>query len=130
MLGMSPETREMEQKNIPLKDIKIDPLAKELVTSEKAKPYLDYFKKALSNDAAGALAALKVLQELPLEQRYTWRVLSALKWAFADFDDECVRLDLPHIPEPKRTEIFKELELRFLQLHMLLKVFKSDKSKQ
>jgi hypothetical protein len=42
----------------------------------------------------------------------------------ADFDDECARLDLPYIPETKRTEIRKELEIRFLQLEMLLKVFK------
>jgi len=120
----------MEQRNLRLRDIKIDPLAKELVASESAKPYLDYIKSALTNDTAGVEVALKVLEELPLEKRYTWRVFSALKWAFADFDDECVRLDLPHIPEPKRSEIFKELELRFVQLHMLLKVFKNDGSKQ
>jgi len=115
----------MDQKNIPLRDIKIDPLAKELITSDRAVPYLDYLRKAISNDAAGVEAALRVLQDLPLEQRYTWRVLSALNWAFADFDDECVRLDLPYIPEPKRSEIAKELELRLLQMQMLLKVFNS-----
>ena len=36
-----------------------------------------------------------------------------LKWAFADFEDEYVALDLPHIPEPTRSEMTKELELRF-----------------
>jgi len=40
----------------------------------------------------------KSYEYLPLEKRYTWRVFSALKWALADFEDEYVGLDLPHIP--------------------------------
>jgi hypothetical protein len=116
----------MEVKNIPLKEIKIDPLAHELATSEETQPYLDCFKKAYSNDAAGVDAALQVLRGLPLEKRYTWRVYSALKWAFADFDDEYVRLDLPQISETKRAEMTKELELRFQQLQILLRVFSCE----
>jgi hypothetical protein len=50
-------------------------------------------------------------------------VFSALKWAFADFEDEYVALDLPHIPEPTRSEMTKELELRFQELQMLLRTF-------
>lgn len=94
----------MEEK-VPLHEIKIDPLARELATSEDAQPYLDYFMKAYSNNAAGIEAALQTLSKLPLEKRYTWRVFSALKWAFADFDDECVKLDLPCIPELQRAEM-------------------------
>ena len=45
---------------------------------------------------------------------------SALRWALADFEDEYVGLDLPNIPELMRSEMTKELELRFLQLQMLL----------
>jgi hypothetical protein len=60
---------------------------------------------------------------VPLKKRYTWRVFSALKWVFADFEDEYVGLDLPHIPEPSRSEMSKELELRSLQLQMLLRTF-------
>jgi len=63
---------------------------------------------------------------LPLEKRYVWRVFSALKWAFADFEDEYVSLDLPYIPEPTRSEMTKELELRFLQLRMLLQAFDTE----
>ena len=114
----------MEVQKISIKDIKIDPLATDLADSEEAQPYLDYFMKAYRNDSAGLEVALKTLQDLPLEKRYTWRVLSALKWAFADFDDECVRLDLPSIPEGKRSEMAKELELRFLQMQILLNVFR------
>ena len=109
---------------IPMKEIKIDPLAEELVRSEQARPYMDYFMTAYGNDAAGVESALQVLRDLPLERRYTWRVFSALKWGLADFDDECVKLDLPHIPEKARAEMTKELQIRFLQLEMLLNVFK------
>lgn len=114
----------MEPEKIPVSEIAIDPLAQELVRSEQSRPYTDYFTKAYSNDAAGVESTLRTLRDLPLEKRYTWRVFSALKWAFADFDDECVKLDLPHIREKTRTEIVKELQIRFLQLEMLLKVFK------
>ena len=114
----------MEPERIPLNEIKIDPLAQELVRSEQARPYTDYFMKAYGNDAAGVESALQVLQDLPLEKRYTWRVFSALKWAFADFDDECAKLDLPHISEQKRAEMLRELELRLVQLQMLLQVLK------
>jgi len=115
---------DMEPEIIPLKEIAIDPLAQELVRSEQSRPYIDYFMKDYSNDAAGVENALQVLRNLPLEKRYTWRVFSALKWAFADFDDECVRLDLPNIPEPERTGMIRELEIRLQQLLMLLRVFK------
>jgi hypothetical protein len=116
----------MEVKNIPLKDIKIDPLAHELATSEGTQPYLDCLIKGYRDNAVGLEAALEVIRDLPLEKRYTWRVFSALKWAFADFEDEYVALDLPHIPEPTRSEMTKELELRLHQLRMLLETFHTE----
>jgi hypothetical protein len=48
------------------------------------------------------------------------------KVGFADFEDEYVALDLPHIPEPTRSEMTKELELRLQQLRMLLQAFHSE----
>jgi hypothetical protein len=119
----------LETHKISLEEIKVDALAHELGTSEGTKPYLDCLIKAYSNDAAGLEAALQVIRDLPLEKRYTWRVFSALKWAFADFEDEYVALDLPHIPEPTRSEMTKELELRFLQLRMLLQTFHTELNK-
>jgi hypothetical protein len=116
----------MEMHNVSLRGIKVDPLAHELATSEGTRPYLDCVIKAYRNNAVGLDAALQVVRDLPLEKRYTWRVFSALKWAFADFEDEYVKLDLPHIPEPIRSEMTKELELRFLQLQMLLKAFHNE----
>ena len=116
----------MATQKVLLKDIKVDPLAHELATSEGMLPYLDCVIKAYRDDAVGLEAALEVIRDLPLEKRYTWRVLSALKWAFADFEDEYVVLDLPHIPEPTRSEMTKELELRLQQLRMLLQAFHTE----
>src|SRR5271156_6851662 len=109
--------------NVPLRGIKIDPLAHELATSKDMRPYLDCVIKAYRNNAVGLEAALQFIRDLPLEKRYTLRVFSALKWAFADFEDEYVALDLPHIHEPTGSEMTKELELRFQQLRILLQTF-------
>jgi hypothetical protein len=116
----------MEMHNISLRSIKVDPLAHELATSEGTRPYLNCVISAYRNNAVGLDAALQVIRDLPLEKRYTWRVFSALKWAFADFEDEYVALDLPHIPEPTRSEMTKELELRLQQLRMLLQTFHTE----
>jgi hypothetical protein len=116
----------MEMRDVSLRGIKVDPLAHELATSEGTRPYLDCQIKAYRNNGAGLEAALQIVRDLPLEKRYTWRVFSALKWAFADFEDEYVALDLPHIPEPTRSEMTKELELRFQQLQMLLQTFHTE----
>jgi hypothetical protein len=116
----------MEIHNVSLRGIKADPLAHELATSEGTRPYLDCLIKSYSDDKAGLESALQVVRNLPLEKRYTWRVFSALKWALADFEDEYVGLDLPNIPEPMKSEMTKELELRFLQLQMLLQSFHSE----
>jgi hypothetical protein len=113
----------MEVTGVPANEIKIDPLAHELATSEGTRPLPRCLIKAYRNNAAGLDAALEVIRNLPLEKRYTWRVFSALKWAFADFEDEYVALDLPHIPEPTRSEMTKELELRLQQLQMFVAGF-------
>lgn len=116
----------METHNVPLRGIKVDPLAHELAISEGNRPYLDCVIKAYRNNPVGLEAAHQVVRDLPLEKRYVWRVFSALKWALADFDDEYVALDLPHIPEPTRSEMTKELELRLQQLRMLLQTFHTE----
>jgi hypothetical protein len=116
----------METQKVSLKDIRADPLAHELATSEGARPYLNCVIKAYRDNAVGLDAALQVIRDLPLGKRYTWRVFSALKWAFADFEDEYAALDLPHIPEPTRSDMTKELELRFQQLQILLQTFHAE----
>lgn len=83
----------MEMHNVSIRGIGVDPLAHELATSEGTRPYLDCLIKAYRNNGAGLEDALQVVRDLPLEKRYTSRVFPALKWAFADFEDEYVALD-------------------------------------
>jgi hypothetical protein len=70
----------MKMHKVPLKEIKVYPLAHELATSEQTRPYLNCLTKAYLNDAVKLETALDIVRHLPLEKRYTWRVVSALKW--------------------------------------------------
>jgi len=69
----------MEMHSVPLRGIKVDPLAHELGTSEGTRPYLNCVIKAYGNNAVGLEAALQAVRDLPLERQYTARVFSARK---------------------------------------------------
>src|SRR5699024_6302421 len=58
--------------------------AKELFESPAMKPYVKTLTALISG--TDPTVAMEELAALPLEKRYTWRIASALKWAFADFD--------------------------------------------
>jgi hypothetical protein len=78
-------------KRIPIKDIISEEGAHELATSPDMQPYPNVMMAEMQG--LDTTAALKVITELPLEKRYVWRVASALRWGFADFDDETVSID-------------------------------------
>ena len=80
----------MDEKNsddstkwIPPQDLKMEPGAEDLLDSPALKPYMDLALAVMGHKDVGP--AIKEITALPLEKRYTWRVASALKWAFADF---------------------------------------------
>jgi hypothetical protein len=64
---------------------------------------------------------LQVIREMPLERRYIWRVASALKWAFADFDTVNVRIDKDTLSDTDLITVLRMLELRPLQFCMFLR---------
>ena len=77
---------------VPISEIHSEEGAQDLVRSERMKPYLAFLKAQISGeDTEPYLAALAAL---PLEERYVWRVMSALKWAFCDLDTENAIADL------------------------------------
>lgn len=117
---------EKEIRWIRTKDLKTDPLADELSKSEAMRPYMNYYDAVFKHDAQSAENALAVLKDMPVEKRYIWRVISSLKWAFADFDSSTVKLDLPHIPDARKGEMVQELEIRLLQMSKLLKTLKGE----
>ena len=83
--------------SIPISELQQEPGAQDLVRSEKMSPYLELLKAHVGGqDTSPYLASLA---ELPLEERYVWRVTSALKWAFCDLETENVLADLETLSE-------------------------------
>ena len=83
--------------SLPISALQQEPGAQDLVRSEKMRPYLELLKAHIGGqDTAPYLAALA---DLPLEERYVWRVISALKWAFCDLETENVLADLETLSE-------------------------------
>ena len=80
--------------------------------------YLEYFTAACSGrstkEAESRIAAI------PEGKRYLIRVLDSLDSAFADFDTETAKLDLPNMQDRKPEAIKRYLEFRLQQFKMLL----------
>ena len=59
---------------------------------------------------------LAALRQLPLKKRYIWRVTSALKWAFADFDNLNVHADKDTLTQEDLAKVLELLKHRPTQL--------------
>jgi hypothetical protein len=64
---------------------------------------------------------LEALSKLALEKRYVWRVASALKWGFADFDDVTVAADRDTLNPEDFAKVIDLLKFRPIQFCMFLK---------
>jgi hypothetical protein len=96
--------------SFPISEIHSEEGALELVRSERMKPYLAFLKAQMAGqDTEPYLAALAVL---PLEARYVWRVVSALKWAFCDLDTENAIADVRTLSEEDLKKVVEPLSLR------------------
>jgi hypothetical protein len=99
--------------SVPISEIHSEEGAQDLVRSERMKPYLAFLKAQMSGqDTEQYLAALAAL---PLEERYVWRVISALKWAFCDLDTETAIADLHTLSEEELKKVVEPLSLRAIQ---------------
>ena len=120
-------------KQIAPKDLKVEDGAKELVDSEAMRPYVRLAHALLEGQLGttarpSTKAAAKHLKEaedeiaqLPLEDRYVWRICSALKWGFADFDDVNVRIDLNAFNAEDWQRVGELLKHRPIQFCLFLK---------
>lgn len=109
-----------ETKQVPLKDLKIEEGAEELMDSASMQPYIRLAMAVMGNkDTRTAIAEIA---GLPLETRYVWRVASALTWAFADFDDMTVAVDRDTLSPEGREKVVELLQHRPIQFCMFLKV--------
>ena len=106
-------------KNVNPTDLKSEEAAEDLVQSSKMRPYLHVAEALLANQ--GLEKAVREVAELPLEDRYTWRVLSALKWAFADLDSVNVGVDRRTFTPDDRQRVIELLQHRPIQFCLFLR---------
>jgi hypothetical protein len=117
-----------ETKKVPIKDLKAEEGAEELMDSPAMQPYIDVAAAMMGNkDPNPAIAELAAL---PLEQRYVWRVASALKWAFADFDNLTVELDRETLAAEDCEKVNELLKTRPIQFCMFLKALLGEREMQ
>ena len=100
-------------RNLPISEIHSEEGAQDLVRSERMKPYLALLRAQMAGqDTEPHIAALAAL---PLEERYVWRVISALKWAFCDLETESAIADFRTLSEEDRVKVAEPLTLRATQ---------------
>jgi len=104
---------------IPMKDLISEDGAHELATSETMQPYLRLLKAGLQNK--DTTPHVEEIAQLPLEKRYIWRIASALKWGFADFDSAYVPVDRETLSDDDLRMVLDLLRFRPMQLCMFLK---------
>src|SRR5260370_27286278 len=110
------EVQTPNPKTIRISDINMEEGVEELLNSPDAQPYV---RLALALLAGRDLKpALLEISQLPLEKRYLWRVVSALKWAFADLEDLGIVADRK-TPSPDHLRRIEDL-MKFRPLQFCL----------
>ena len=115
---MDENDRDKQPKQIPIRDLKTDPTAEDLLSSPSMQPYLKLATAVMGHKPVRP--ALEEITALPLEERYTWRVASALKWAFADFENLNVVADRRTLRREDLDKLVELLRLRPLQFCLFL----------
>ena len=105
-------------KQVPIGDLKIDPTAEDLIDSPGMEPYVKLALAVMGHKDVGP--AIQEITALPLEKRYTWRVASALKWAFADFENLNVVADRRTLCQEDLDTLVDLLRVRPIQFCMFL----------
>jgi len=115
---------EQSPKYIPIDALRVESGSEELVNSESMKPYMELLMAEMGGrDTSRALAALAAL---PLEQRYVWRVISALKWGLCDLETENVAADIATLSEQDLKSVAEPLALRAMQFSLFVKALVGD----
>lgn len=109
--------------NLPLSNLKPNPEGASLPDTPQMEIYDRIIKAAMQGYSPEFSAALRSLDALPFEQRYVWRVISALGVAFGDFDSACIRLDLDSLPGAQVDRMTEEMETRAVQFCILMREF-------
>jgi restriction system protein len=115
-----------EIKQVLLQGLTSEERADELAESAAMQPYIRLAVALLEGkslrDSVTEIAAL------PLEQRYVWRVLSALKWGFADFDSVNAVIDRKTLRPEDRGRIADLVMQRPIQFCLFLKALFGERA--
>ncbi len=104
---------------VPADSIKSEDGAAELMSAPEMQPYLRFAEAAmLGEDVA---PALREIAQLPLDKRYIWRIASALKQGFADFDGWSVVADRRTLKKEDMDTIVDLLQSRPIQFCLFVK---------
>ena len=122
---MSDEQDDPLTKWVPITDLRTEPGSEDLLDSPAMKPYMNLAAALMGGKDAGP--AIEALTALPLEKRYVWRVASALKWAFADFDTLTVEADRQTLSQEDRQRLLDLLKHRPLQFCLFLSALLGQK---
>jgi hypothetical protein len=107
-----------EPKTVPIASLIVEDGAQELVRSEKMKPYLALLRAQMSGQDPTLF--FEALAALPLEERYVWRVTSALKWAFCDLETESLIADLRTLSVADLKRLVDPLQIRTIQFSIFI----------
>jgi hypothetical protein len=122
---MDKKNNENPVKRVPINDLKTEPGSDDLLDSPAMRPYVNYALAMMQGiDLDPAKQEIAVL---PLEERYVWRVASALKWAFADMETLSVEVDRETIPPEDRKRVVELLKHRPLQFCLFLSALYGQK---
>jgi len=103
---------------IPVRDLKMSPEAQDMLDSAAMAPYMNLAVAVMGGK--DTKSAVEEIIALPLEKRYSWRVASALMWAFVDFDSLNVEADRQTLSADDCKELVEMLKHRPLQLCLFL----------
>jgi hypothetical protein len=114
------------KKVVPIRNLKTEEGAEELINSAMMRPYVRLAEAVITHQ--GIEEAVAEIAGLPLEQRYLWRVLSALKWGFADFDNVNVVIDRKTLRPEDREKVVDLIQHRPVQFCMFLKALPGEEA--
>ena len=109
-----------KSKKVPISEIVSEDGASELIGSPEMHPYMRLMMKGMVDETT-IQSELDEMAALPLEKRYIWRVASALKWGFADFDSVNVAVDRETVAPDDLQKVAELLRLRPIQFCIFLK---------
>jgi hypothetical protein len=119
------EEHKEDIERVPVGDLSSEPETGDLLESAAMEPYMSLAMAMMCGKDTGP--AIEEIAALPLEKRYAWRVASALKWAFADFETLNVEADIRTLTPADRQRLVDELKNRPLQLCLFLSAIFGEK---